>query len=230
MTARADLVVDACALLHAKQLHAAPGSRGIGGLGILEQIAARGVLVHTSKGVHGELVAMSLSSVIASWSDRGWITIHGVGAQEVRTVRNVIRGRDKVPGKRDLALIALADRLPATLLTHDDAAAVVARKLGVHVVDLLDLGHLLWANESLTDQSFDDTFEAWNASAWRPHDWKGSASATVGSRPGSDRLIARLQSWLAERPEQLSLGTETEELEATRETVALAEPDPDGDP
>ena len=61
--APAPLVLDACALLHAKQLH--PEQGALQGLEILERLAARhGARYLTSTGVNIEMTSMSLSETL----------------------------------------------------------------------------------------------------------------------------------------------------------------------
>jgi len=84
-------------------------------------------------------------------------------------------------GQRDLGLVTLAGDLQAVLLTHDDPAGRAAQRLGLVVIDLLDLGDLLSRQEPDFDN--DSVSAPWDHSAWRPEDRNGSALATLAARP-----------------------------------------------
>jgi hypothetical protein len=182
-----DLCVDACALLHAKQLDLA----GAAGLQILERLADEyGLHLRTTRGVQAEQVAMSLSGTIERWTQARWWTATGVSAVQTRATQNRLQGLRPFPGQRDVGLLTLAANLGAVLLTHDDPAGTAARRLGLVVVDLLDLGDLLGRRDASLD--LDALFDPWNHSAWRPADWTGSALATLAARPHRAALVARL--------------------------------------
>lgn len=182
-----EVVIDACALLHAKQL----GGSSLG-LSLLAHLAEPCDLnLHVTKAIQGEQVAMSLSSFIEEWLRQDRWRCHKLPATRVKALRNKLGSFRPMPGSRDLALVALAFELKAVLVTHDDPAAAVARKLGVVVVDLLDLGVLRLRRDKRFD--IDATFDSWNQSAWRPQDWKGSARATLACRPYRERLQSELE-------------------------------------
>jgi len=180
------LVVDACALLHAKQLDF--GGRG---LLLLERLCRdSGVRLHTTSGVQTEQVAMSLSGVLETWRQAGWWQVHRMPVVKVKATKNRVQGIRPLPGARDLGLVTLACDLGAVLLTHDDPAGAIARHLRLTVVDLLDLGDLLARKDPSID--LDGLFARWNASAWRPADWLGSATATLAARPGRQAVMGRM--------------------------------------
>ena len=190
-----DLAVDACSLLHAKQLDL----DGKLGLLLIENLCTTSSLrLHTTTGVQGEQVAMSLSSTIEAWKQKDLWATHRMPAIRVKATLNKLGKLRPLPGRRDLGLVTLAADLEAALLTHDDPASGAARKLGLVVVDLLDLGDLLSRRDP--DFDIDTVFAAWNTAAWRPDDWKGSALATLAARPRRQQLQDHLNGLLAPLP------------------------------
>ncbi len=79
------LAVDACSLLHAKQLDTDQRA----GLLLIERLcSAHGLRLHTTTGVRGEQVSMSLSSIIEVWDQQEWWFAHKMPAIRVRATRN----------------------------------------------------------------------------------------------------------------------------------------------
>ena len=108
------LALDACAALHAKQT---------GSLAVLDCFIEHGMTPVVSQGVYGEAVTMTLSA---------WLGAHGVEPQRVaRQQTNAVRNecdRRRMPGKKDLELLALARERDVPVLTHDGAATDATRR------------------------------------------------------------------------------------------------------
>ncbi len=180
-------------MLHAKHLNPRGSSPGISGLTVIQDLVREaGVCLQTTKAVYGEQSSMSLSKTLAEWTEAGVLAVYSVSARRAREVRNCLRKKDPIPGRRDIALIAHADASGAALLTHDGPAARLAKRAGVLVVDLLDLADLLVRLGVRPPEMLDPTFAAWARAAWRPEDWSGSATATLQARPYREKV----QRWL----------------------------------
>lgn len=175
-----EVVVDNCALVHAYQM----GALQYPPLSLIRSLLDEGALrVVTTKAVRGEL-SQSVETVVGEWEKRGWLRTEQVSLQQVRALGNLSL-RPK-PGKNDLALIALAIKLGARLLTHDAPAQHYAldKRVGVEVIDLLDL--VLWAcHRGLA--RLDALSAAWGPQphpAW-PKGWAGTATAEWEQRRGA---------------------------------------------
>lgn len=178
------LVVDCCSLVHAKamrELEHAP-------LVLLAWMAEhRAVALWTTKRVRGELGESSLSLTCEGWEAQGWLQLANVKLQEVREIKNALRRGDKEPGDHDKALIALARRLKAPLLTHDAGAAQLALRVKVQVWDLADLAG--WCVEE-GYATLEEVSAAWGGLEglpwpWPDYPWSGSLARTLADRSGA---------------------------------------------
>lgn len=187
-----ELVVDCCALVHAKEMSDLQPSP----LAVLESLADRGVRFVTTSKVYQEMLASSLSTTLQRWQGQGWISTQNVSSTERKAVKNELKKGDVEPGDNDKALIALAKRLKAPLLTHDEAESILAqRRCKVTVVDLADL-------MGLADRlGLTPLAEA--SKNWGPlddYEWpvpfanfQGSLEACLAARPGLTQLLNDLE-------------------------------------
>lgn len=174
------LAIDACAALHAKQIEA---------LFVLEHLIDRGAELLMSRGVHGEAVQMSLRNWLARWE----IEAKRVKRADTSAVRNKC-DRRKMPGKKDLELVALARRDKAALvLTHDDAAADATRRVGLIAVDLCDVIAFAVDEGWIDEAQLATLSAALDRHAWKAPDWKGDVTTTVEARPRYDRTAAAIR-------------------------------------
>ncbi len=186
-------MLDACATLHAKQLRSASG---VDPIEVLNRLAtAMRVRFATTTGVENEQVAMSLSSSIGAWKAVQAFGVEPVSVNERRAVRNRLTKGMKTPGDRDIGLVALAARKNAVLLTHDDAAGVLARKCQVISVDLLDLADIIVSRQVAAWPDVEQGHQKLATFAWKPDDWVGTVEATVMSRPSRQKLHNLLAAW-----------------------------------
>ena len=177
------LAIDACAALHAKQTEA---------LVVLEHFLERDVEMLMSRGVHGETVDMSLRE----WLGRHGVEPHRVPRQKTKAVRNKCNPR-RLPGRKDLELVALARDKDAPVLTHDDAAAEATRLVGLVAVDLCDIIGFAAREGWVGAAELATLSRALDEHAWRAPDWKGDIQSTVAERPRYERSVAALRAGLA---------------------------------
>lgn len=175
------LVLDACGSLHLKQL---------GGLFLLEAHRTRDVTLATATAVYAEQVKMTLSD----WLVRERIERVPVALSAVKAAKNQCDQR-RLPGKNDLALIALAIARHAVLFTHDDACARGARANGVTVVDVCDLADLHVSRGWSDWEAMETALARLATFAYLPSDWEQTIRATVEARPARSKLLARLDTW-----------------------------------
>ncbi len=186
------LALDANAALHAKQLAGA----GFDPLTLVDTLVRSGTRLLLTSAVEGEQVAMSLSGAHARWREMGAVRTENTTSRERREVKNQL-GRDmKIPGDNDVALIALAAREGAVLLSHDDAAVVLARRCDVLAVDFLDLADHCVAVGDTAWAEVEQGFSKLATYAWRPSDWAGTVEGTVQLRVHRARTLARLETAL----------------------------------
>lgn len=186
------LAVDACALLHAKQLPSSDESA----LAVLDALLEQGVsLLHTSV-IEQQCRTMTLAAFLDDWDGAGRFHHTNAKLTERRQVKNALHRSDKIPGDSDIDLIAVARRCGCPLLTHDEAAAVAARRNGVYTFDLVDLGHVLVLKGWRTWEWVDQRLAGFDSYSWRPDDWDATASKTALSRPAPDRFERRVSDWL----------------------------------
>lgn len=172
------LVVDCCALVHAKamaRLRRAP---------LVLLGAMPGAAYITTPRVRGELGQSSLEATLGGWERQGLLTLDRATLQEVRTVRNHLRRGDMEPGNHDKELIAVALRREMPLLTHDTAAAALARRVGIVVYDLVDLAGAA-ADAGLV--SIEELDADWGDLAglpwpWPDYPWEGGLIRTLEAR------------------------------------------------
>lgn len=187
-----ELVVDCCPLVHGKEmadLQPPP-------LAVLESLAEKGVRFVTTSKVYGEMLASSLSTTLERWMAQGWIRVENVSSTERKAVKNELRKGDAEPGDNDKALIALAKRLKAPLLTHDEAESILAQKrCRVTVVDLADLMGLA---DRLGLTSLPEASRNWGP--LDNYEWpvpfanfQGSLLACLNARPGLTKLLNDLE-------------------------------------
>lgn len=183
------LCVDACSLLHCKQLQ--------GPLDIVTTLIQQGsVTLLASKGVHEDMVDCSLSTLLAAWERQRQFSSAKVRPQQVNEVRNKLKPGMKAPGKRDMALVALARDEQVPLFTHDGPAAALARVFKVTTVDFLDLAAFVVSKGWLTWPDVEARYAALQGFAWRPDDLATTGvEATMASRPHWQRTLAALQAW-----------------------------------
>ncbi len=183
------LGVDACSLLHCKQLQ--------GPLDIVTTLIQQGpVTLLTSKGVHEDMVDCSLSTHLAEWERQQQFFSAKVRPQQVNEVRNKLKPGMKAPGKRDMALIALARDERVPFFTHDGPAAALAKVIKVTTVDFLDLAAFVVSKGWLTWPDVEARYAALQGFAWRPDDLAPTGvEATMASRPHWPRTLAALQAW-----------------------------------
>lgn len=167
-----------------RELHHAP-------LELLEALAIRGARFRCTKPVLGELGKSSLWNTLRTWEREGWLESESCTSKERKQASNALRRKDKIPGKNDVGLIAVAHRLGAPLLTHDEAASKLALRLGVTVIDLTDVA--AWANRGGL-ASVEDISEAWGDLAGFPwpgpgDPWLGSVEATLEERPKLEEVV-----------------------------------------
>jgi hypothetical protein len=176
------LAIDACAALHAKQT---------GSLAVLDCFIEHAMTPVISQGVYGEAVTMTLSA---------WLGAHRVEPQRVpRQQTNAVRNecdRHRMPGKKDLELLALAKARGVPVLTHDLAATDATRRIGLLALDLVDIIAFAheqgWVDEprlAALSQRLDDL-------AWHAQDWRGDVRRTISGRPRFDRTAAALSACL----------------------------------
>lgn len=186
------VALDACAPTHAKALPPA-GPSGISGLEILDRFAGLGSFFITTKGVFGELVAMSLRETLAQWGRDGVLGLEPAPARRVRALDNRVPKKVARPGRKDMALVFVASTRDAVLLTHDNGACRYARAARVLTIDLLDVGALLVERKVLSVQDLDAVFAPFDApGSFRPSDWNGSAHSTMLARPHTADLQVKL--------------------------------------
>lgn len=190
------LVLDACAALHAKQL-ANPGTDPIT---VIDRLVRGGAGCMTTEGVQIEQVAMTLAHQLASWREAAAFSSARVSVNERRSIRNELTKSMKIPGDRDIGLVALAKREHGVLLTHDDAAARLGVRCGVVTVDILDLADLVVDRSLAAWPDVESGFAKLATFAWQPLDWAGGVEATVAGRPYRERLQRRLVDWARARP------------------------------
>jgi predicted nucleic acid-binding protein len=187
------LVVDACALVHLKQAHH-PRSDG---LDLVSSLCAVGLRLVSTNRVHQENEQQTLRGWLAERATAGAYSLESVSVTERRSVQNHLPKKAKEPGHNDKALIALAKRLDAPLLTHDGPAAVLADACNVIVVDAIDLAAFASRNGVISMVEAERMVAPLGEHAWRPPSWAGSVEETVGARPNWDRLEQRLLTWWA---------------------------------
>lgn len=175
------LVLDACASLHLKHW---------GALDLLAGLRERGCELLAPTGVYGEMVSMSLSDWVLSVG----VERTAVTRTENRKVTNHCDPK-RMPGSRDRDAVALAVRVGAVLLTHDDACAEVARGLRVTVVDACDVADFHHRMGWSDWPSIEALLSKLASYAWKPGDWSGSVEATVAERPYRARSADRLDAW-----------------------------------
>ncbi len=180
------LALDACATLHLKQLDA---------LSLLDDVASCDVEFVSTKSVEAEMVGMSLSVSIDQWrSHRRW-TVERATTTERRAFQNTIRRLRPKPGKKDIDLVIVAERLGAVLFTHDGPAAAAARIAEVDTVDVIDLCAFV-EHRALHPWTFlEELLGQLHGFAWRPDDLMSSIRATAENRQGWEGLRERLDAW-----------------------------------
>lgn len=184
------LVVDCCSLVHAKAMQRLE----LPPLSLLGQLAVRGARFVCTKAVLGELEASSLRSTLATWRREGLLDEAAPRMTERKEVLNNLLGRDAAPGKNDVGLVVVARRLRSPLLTHDAAAATLAQRSQVTVIDLVDVA--AWADRAGVATLL-DVSAAWGDLAGHPwpsprDPWHGSVEATLAARPNLEAVLSRL--------------------------------------
>ena len=173
------IAVDACAGLHAKQTQL---------LHVLDRFIAEGGNVLVSSGVYGEMVTMSLS---------GWLDTHRIKPTRVpRAATNAARNKcrkKRLPGRKDLELVAAAKAADAVLLCHEEAASEAGHRHGLLVVDLPDLVGFARQQEWIDDEQFAEASKSLDEHAWRAPDWAGDIPSTLAGRSAFDRTTLDLR-------------------------------------
>ncbi len=192
------LALDCCSLVHAKAMSAL----SFAPLMLIGQLAERGWSLMTTAKVRGELGASSLEQTLQHWARTGHLEVENPTRQEVNVLNKHTNHLRKIPGKNDTALVALALKRGAALLTHDAAAAALALRAGVIVLDLADLAGLA-CDEGLASVEALDA--AWGTLEGYPWPWpdypwgvgcarrlRGAAHPDARS-PGRDEVSMILQ-------------------------------------
>lgn len=177
------LAIDGCAALHAKQT---------GSLAVLDSFIAHGMTPVLSQGVYGEAVEMTLSTWLSGHS----VERRRVSRQQTKTVRNGCDQR-RMPGKKDIELLALAMDRSIPVLTHDGPATNAARRIGLLAVDLVDV--IAFAHERgwVDEPSLAALSQRLDEFAWHAPDWKGDVLRTISGRPRFDRTVEALAACLS---------------------------------
>lgn len=185
-----ELVVDCCALVHAKAM----SSVGFAPLTLLAQMGELGLRFCTSTAVRGELECSSLRTTLDAWRQAGCLIEANATITERRAVLNQAHRHDPEPGRNDQALVALAARRRATLLTHDGPASLLARRNGVIVIDLVDIAALAVQHELVELERIDDAWGELKGLPWPwvGYPWDGSLAKTWANRPDLERVLATL--------------------------------------
>ena len=184
------LVVDCCSLVHAKALRHLPHAP----LQLLDDLAVEGARFATTTAIYGELTASSLRMTLGEWDAQEWLQQFNATSRERREVRNKLRRSDRIPGKNDMGLIAIARRLKVPILTHDGPAQKLALRCGLVVVDLLDVA--AWA-AWVGIITIDEISIAWGGLSgytWPDSKvgWLGSLDKSLADRPALDVALAEL--------------------------------------
>lgn len=183
------VVVDTCSLVHAKAL----ATLSAPPLDWIAELARAGHALFDTPSCWQEKLASSLSVTLNAWEREGLIARESVKLSERRQVANRLRRRDTEPGNNDKALIALARRMDAALLTHDGPAAALARRCRVEVVDLADLAALAVSLKLREAEAMDAAWSDLEGAPWRPADWRGSLHETLRGRAHLDALLTWIQ-------------------------------------
>lgn len=165
------LVLDSCALLHAKQLGAP-----------LELIArvvlTLGLPAGAPPRLLGEQAAMTLSATLEQLEVQPCKVLSRDARQAVnRASRRRLGGsRVRIPGSADQKAVTLAWKQEGALLTHDDAAAEMAWALGVPCADILDLlvygaDREVFEHEEV-EEALDGLLHREPPFPWQPLEWR----------------------------------------------------------
>ena len=174
------IILDCCALVHAKAMQRLTSPP----LALLHTLAQTHHYTYlTSKKVYGELGQSTLSTMLDALPP-DCLALETARRQEVKQLKPP-RGL-KEPGDNDKELIALAQRHKLPLLTHDGAAAALARHVGVEVLDLVDLAmHACWegaADVQALHDAWGDLKDKSLPWPWPDYPWRGDLISTFRHR------------------------------------------------
>lgn len=165
------MVLDSCALLHAKQLGAP-----------LERIARVVLTLELPTGAPprllGEQAAMTLSAMLEQLEVQPCkvLSRDARHATNRASHRRLGRRRVRIPGPADQKAVTLAWKQGGALLTHDDAAAEMAWALGVPCADILDI--LIYGadcevfDHGEVEEALDGLLHREPPFPWQPPEWR----------------------------------------------------------